>query len=245
MLDFTNKEMKLVYEVGNRGALPMNIEHASQIEQAERLAVMEERQRLARDLHDSVAQALYSITLYADAAHMAFSAGKQQVGLNHLQELRNLARETVQEMRLLIFELHPLELEKRGWVVVLRARLSAVEERSGLQIHYVVDGEKRLPLSVEGELYKIALEALNNVIKHANAQHLEIQIRFDDLAIRLEIKDDGVGFNPEQARQSGGMGLRGIEERVALLGGRLEIDSFPGMGTRLSVSIPSCVTGSF
>lgn len=179
------------------------------------------------------------MTLYADAARMALSAGKKEVTLENLHELRNMAHEAMLDMRLLIFELHPRMLEKEGLVAALHARLAAVEGRTGLQTDIDVEGERRLPLSMEEELYKIAQESLNNVVKHAKAQHLGVQLHFNDRSVCLELKDDGVGFDLEMARQNGGMGLRGIEERVERLGGKFEIESSPEKGTKLTIVIPS------
>ena len=214
------------------------IEHAQLHQQAEKLAVIEERQRLARELHDSVTQALYSVTLYADATCMALSAGKREVANEHLQELRNMAREAMMDMRLLIFELHPPVLEKEGLVTAVRTRLETVEARSGLQTILRVEGEeKRLPISIEEELYRIVQEALNNAVKHARARQVTIEFQYEDERFCLEVQDDGSGFDPAIAKQSGGMGLRGIEERVQRIGGQLVMESVLKKGTNLKVEI--------
>jgi PAS domain S-box-containing protein len=214
------------------------IEHVRLQDQAEQLAVLEERQRLARELHDSVTQALYSVTLYADAARMAFSAKKWEALETNLQEVRNMAREAMYDMRLLVFELRPFMLETEGLVPVLRARLAAVEDRAGLKTEVLVEGERRLPIAVEEELYRIAQEGLNNVVKHAAAKQVRINIHYDEDSVGLEMLDNGLGFEPEATDQSGGFGLQGIRERVQRLGGILEIESAPGKGTRLQVRVP-------
>jgi PAS domain S-box-containing protein len=198
-------------------------------------AIAAERGRLAQELHDSVTQALYSVTLYAEATRMAMSAGKQDVAAENLRELHKLAREAMIDMRMLIFELHPPMVEEEGLVAALQARLAAVESRAGLQTEIRVEGERRLPLPMEGELFWIALEAFNNVIKHARAQKVTVALQFDDQNVSLEITDDGVGFDPITTGESGGMGLQGIRERVQRIGGELEITSAPGQGTRLRV----------
>jgi signal transduction histidine kinase len=234
---FTVEDVRIVSLFADEATLI--IEHARLIRQAEQLAVLEERQRLARELHDSVTQALYSVNLYAGAARLALEAGKVDVTLDNLSELRATAREAMRDMRLLIFELHPLELEKEGLVAALRSRLAAVEGRAGVKTKISVEGEMRLPLPVEENLYKIAQECLNNIVWHAQAQHLNVNLRFDPQAVWLELEDDGLGFDPDKVGQSGGAGLRGIEERVARLDGILDIISSPGHGTRLSVKIPS------
>ena len=214
------------------------IENARLQEKAGRLAIVEERQRLARELHDSVTQALYSVTLYAEAARMALAAGKQEVAAENLRELHAMAREALFDIRLLVYELHPPILEGQGLAAALQTRLAAVETRVGLQIELRVDGGRRLSLSAEEEVYRIALEALNNVVKHARAQHVTVYLRFDDQRVYLEIVDDGLGYDPVRARESGGMGLRGMEERAQRLCGKLEILGVPGKGTTVKVEVP-------
>jgi len=233
---FTEADMRLMRLFADQAAI--SIEHAQLHQQAEKLAVIEERQRLARELHDSVTQAIYSVTLYADAARMALAAGKQEVVADHLQELRSMAREAMLDMRLLIFELHPPVLEKEGLAVAVQTRLETVEARSGLQSAFHVEGqETRLPLTIEENLYRIVQEALTNAVKHAKAQQVTVRLRFDDHHFGLEVSDDGVGFDPTHVRQSGGLGLRGIEERVQHIGGQLIMNSSPDKGTVLQVEV--------
>jgi PAS domain S-box-containing protein len=233
---FTEADIRLMGLFADQAAIA--IEHAQLHQQAEKLAVIEERQRLARELHDSVTQAIYSVTLYADAARMALAAGKQTVVAEHLRELRSMAREAMLDMRLLIFELHPPVLEKEGLAVAVQTRLETVEARSGLQSAFHVEGqERRLPLTIEEDLYRIVQEALTNAVKHAKAQQVTVRLRFGDHHFGLEVSDDGVGFDPTRARQSGGLGLRGIEERVQHIGGRLLVNSAPDEGTVLQVEV--------
>jgi PAS domain S-box-containing protein len=233
---FTDEDVQVMQLFAAQAAIA--IEHAQLHQQAEKLAVIEERQRLARELHDSVTQALYSVILYADATRMALSAGKQKVAAEHLQELRNMAREAMLDMRLLIFELHPPVLEKEGLMIAVRTRLETVEARSGLQTAFHVEGKEiRLPLSIEEELYRIVQEALNNAVKHAKAQQVAIEFLYEAERFCLEVRDDGIGFDPQIASQGGGMGLRGIEERVRRIGGQLTIESTQEEGTVLKVEI--------
>jgi signal transduction histidine kinase/ligand-binding sensor protein len=232
---FVKDDVRIVSLFANQAAI--NIEHARLNQQAGQLAVLEERQRLARELHDSVIQSLYSMALYADAAALALAASKQDVTISHLQELRSTARGAMHDMRLLIFELHPPVLEQEGLVTALRVRLAAVEARAGLQTELEVEGERRLPVGIEQELYRIAQEALNNVMKHAKAQHVTIRLQFTDTTVCLRVCDDGIGFDPLSARNTGGMGLHGFEERAAKVGGRVMVDSRPGQGTTVTVEI--------
>ena len=233
---FTEEDVRILGLLADVAAIA--IENARLQEKAGRLAIVEERQRLARELHDSVTQALYSVTLYAEAARMALAAGKQEVAAENLRELHAMAREALFDIRLLVYELHPPILEGQGLAAALQTRLAAVETRVGLQIELRVDGGRRLPLSAEEEVYRIALEALNNVVKHARAQHVTVYLRLDDQRVYLEIADDGLGYDPVRARESGGMGLRGMEERAQRLHGKLEILGVPGKGTTVKVEVP-------
>ena len=213
------------------------IENARLREQAEQLAVMKERQRLARELHDSVTQALYTVNLYANATQLALSSGKEDVATEYLHELINMAREAMLDMRLLIFELHPPVLEKEGLVTALQTRLEAVEARSGIQTNFYVEGERRLPLSVETELYRLAQEALTNAIKHAKAKNVAIRLQFSERRLSFEVRDDGVGFDLMTAKHSGGLGIQGMQERVKQIDGELMIESTPGKGTTVGVMV--------
>ncbi len=232
---FTENDVHILGLLADVAAIA--IENARLREKAKQLAIVEERQWLARELHDSVTQAMYSVTLYAEATRMALAAGKSDVAAENLQELQMMAREALFSIRLLIFELHPPILEGQGLAAALQVRLSAVESRAGLQAELRVDKSRRLPLAIEEELYRIALEALNNVVKHARAQHVIITLKFDDNRVYLEIADDGLGYDPAIAKGSGGMGLRGMEERAQRINAKLEMDSAPGKGTTLKVEV--------
>ncbi|WP_423223352.1 GAF domain-containing sensor histidine kinase [Candidatus Amarolinea aalborgensis] len=232
---FTEDDVPLMSVFANQAA--MAIEHARLQEQAEQLAVLAERQRLARELHDSVTQSLYSVTLYANAAALALAAGKVDVTAGYLQDLQETAQEGMRDMRLLIFQLHPPVLETEGLVAALQLRLAAVEGRAGLQTEFHVEGERRLPIAIEGDLYWIAQEALNNVRKHAAARHVAVHLYFTAATTSLEVVDDGVGFDPQAVPVEGRGGLRTIAERAARVGGRLTYESTPGEGTRVKVEV--------
>jgi signal transduction histidine kinase len=211
------------------------IDHARLSQQAEELAVLQERQRLARELHDSVTQSIYSIKLYAEAAIKLLKAGNATVAAEHLGELRETADEALNDMRLLVFELQPRWLEKEGLAVAIQARLDAVEKRTGVHTEFKVEGEGELPLTVTEELYHIAQEALNNVLKHAQAQRVQVHLQLDEKTARLEVYDDGVGFVPATGKGKGRPGLRGMQERAERIGAALKIDSSPGQGTHVRV----------
>jgi signal transduction histidine kinase len=232
---FVSDDIRIVSLFANQAAI--NIEHARLNQQAGQLAVLEERQRLARELHDSVVQSLYSMALYADAAALALAAGKQDVTVNHLQELRDTARSTMYDMRLLIFELHPPALEQDGLVTALRIRLATVEARAGVHAELKVEGERRLSIGIEQELYRIAQEALNNIMKHAQAQHVTIRLRFTDGTVWMQVHDDGAGFDSRSVQTTGGMGLQSFKARADKIGGRVTVNSLLGKGTTVTVNV--------
>jgi signal transduction histidine kinase len=180
---------------------------------------------------------LYSVTLLAEAAARLLIAGDSQTAAEHLRELRDTGQESLREMRLLIYELRPVALEKSGLADALRMRLEAVEARSGIKTELNIEGVEQLAYEAKEELYHIAQESLNNVLKHAHASRVQVNIRFHDKETCLEIVDDGVGFDLEQATRCGGMGLSGIAERAKKIGGKLLVDSAPGMGTRVKVEV--------
>ncbi len=234
---FSDEDVRVMTVFANQAAVA--IEHVRLQQQAEQFAVLEERQRLARELHDSVTQSLYSVTLYANAAALALAAGKEEATAGYLAELQETAQEGMRDMRLLIFQLHPPVLEAEGLVAALQTRLAAVEDRAGLQTQFRVEGERRLPIDIEEDLYWIAQEGLNNVRKHAAARHVSVHLHFTPSIVRLDVVDDGVGFDPEavSAEGRGSGGLRSIAERTARLGGKLVYKSRPDEGTRLSVEV--------
>lgn len=207
-----------------------------QADQAEALVIAQERNRLARDLHDSVAQTLYGLTLQAEAAGRQLEAGQQSAVQSKLAEMQESAQQTLLETRLLIYELRPPILEREGLIASLEARLEAVESRSGLTVQQSFPQTIDLPPKVETGLYRIAQEALNNVIKHAQADEVAIMLEVGNGRARLEISDDGIGFDLD-ASLRGGLGLTGMRERAEQIGGTLLIESAPREGTRILVEI--------
>jgi signal transduction histidine kinase len=215
------------------------IENARLYKQAQQLAVVEERNRLARELHDSVTQALYGITLHAEAAFRQLEAANPELANEQLIELRGTAQEALREMRLLIFELRPSVVEMQGLVPALRTRLEAVEERAGIQVEMNLDESLNLSDRVQNCLYRIAQEALNNALKHAMANQVIVNLSGSPSKVTLEIIDDGVGFNPEDAIEGGGLGLDGMIERAEVLNCELLIDSKPDQGTTIRIEVPN------
>jgi signal transduction histidine kinase/ligand-binding sensor domain-containing protein len=234
---FTSADLHLLNLFAQQAAIA--IENARLYEQAQQLAVMEERQRLARDLHDSVTQALYGMMLYSEAAAEELTLRQLDIVAEYLRELRQTAQEALAEMRLLIHELRPPVLAEEGLVPALQARLQAVEGRAGLKTEFSAEMEDRLPPQVEEGLYRIAQEALNNALKHAQASTIAVHLHHiaEEGVVILEITDDGTGFDPAAVAGKGGLGLSAMEERAAELGGRLTVESGTEGGTRVRLEV--------
>ncbi len=221
------------------GQAALAIENARLRSQAEQAAAFAERSRLARELHDSVTQSLYSITLYSEAVARMLASGAGSEAVEHLRELRATAQEALREMRLLIFQLSPPALDKGGLSGALQIRLDAVESRGGMKADLQVEGTENIEPRARQELYQVAQEALNNALKHARAQSVHVRLSFRDGGTSLEVVDDGCGFEPEKADKSGGLGLRGMRERVQQIGGSLSVESAPSAGTAIRVIVPA------
>ncbi|WP_160312241.1 histidine kinase [Streptacidiphilus albus] len=206
-----------------------------------RLAASLERTRLARELHDSISQALFSMTMHARAAQLAMTKAELDatgpLGRS-VAQLAELTRGTLAEMRALIFELRPGALAEEGLVSALRKQGAALTAREQVPIT-VVGPERRLDLGagVEEHLYRIALEALNNVVKHARAEQVAVHVTVEGGALRIVVSDDGAGFEPD-AEHSGSMGLSTMAERARAVGAQFIVTSERGNGTVVTVTLP-------
>lgn len=232
---FDVEEMTLLASIADQ--VGVAVEHARLYQQAEQLAVMEERERLARDLHDSVTQSLYSLTLFAEAGRRLIKAGDLERAEGYLARLGETAQDALKEIRLLVHELRPSALEREGLVGAIQQRLGAVERRAGVKAHLLVDDVIELPAPVEEGLYRTAQEALNNALKHAAATSVTVRICTIDGHVELAVADNGTGFEVDTACNGGGMGLANMQERVDKLGGTLRITSAPGEGTKVCVRV--------
>jgi PAS domain S-box-containing protein len=201
--------------------------------QAGELAAGEERAHLARELHDSVTQALFSMTLVSRSVEMLLERDPE-AARDQLAQLRDLQREALAEMRALIFELRPGNLEQDGLVRALKTHASALQGRLGLPIVVESDLTDRLPLSAEEILYRIAQEALHNVVKHAAAHQVRVDVRRQEGGVRLRVHDDGKGFDPDRV-PDGHLGLAGMRARAERVGARFSCESEVGAGTTVEV----------
>jgi nitrate/nitrite-specific signal transduction histidine kinase len=233
---FTAEERALLAAIADQVAV--TIENARLRAEAEQVAVLRERERLARDLHDSVTQSLYSLTLWIEAGLRSLRTRDLERIEEYLMRLGEGTRQAIRDMRLLVYELRPPVLEREGLVGALRERLDAVEKRSGIEARLIVEGHVECSIAVEKELYHIAQEALNNVLKHAAPATVTVHLHADDSSVELEIADDGSGFDGHEVADKGGMGLVNMRQRAEQLGGSLTVLSSPGQGTRVRVDVP-------
>ncbi|MGA2489097.1 MAG: histidine kinase N-terminal 7TM domain-containing protein [Anaerolineales bacterium] len=196
---------------------------------------LEERQRLVHDLHDSISQKLYGLVTLTEAAQASLETGST-VQAAELSRIGENARQALKEMRLFLFQMKPVDLEHAGLVAALHERLAAVEGRADIKARLLADDDIDLSLEKETMLYYIAQEALNNIMKHANASSVTILLKKRKASVSLEVMDDGCGFDPKITGK-GGMGLRIMQERVAKIDGKLFIKSVPGKGTKIIVTV--------
>ena len=213
------------------------VHNAREFTAAQDRAALEERRRLARELHDSVSQQLYGITLGVQSARH-FIDTDPSYATESLDYALSLARACQADMRALLFVLHPEALESAGLVEALTHHATAVGNRHGLAVELDLCAEPDLPLDGKEALYRIAQEALYNIVKHAQARKITLRLAQSREHIILEIEDDGVGFN-STAAFPGHLGLHSMRERALRLGGTVEIKSAPARGTSVRVSLPA------
>jgi signal transduction histidine kinase len=200
----------------------------------------EERLRLARELHDDTIQSLIALK---QRVQLAQKSVKDQASLSTLRELETLSEQTIENLRRMTRALRPIYLEDLGLVTALEMLARETSQNDSLHVGFQKSGEEqRLSREVELALYRISQEALNNVVRHSKAKHARLHITFGDQEITLEINDNGIGFqtpkSPTDFVPSGHFGLLGMRERADLIGGRLEVQSEAGNGTRLTVWLP-------
>ncbi len=225
-------------EAANQQLVVANKQLVAARQKEKELAIAEERVRLARELHDSITQSIYSVTLFAEAAAEWISSGNSETAVEQLHELRDTAQEALRELRLLIFELRRPALENSGLAAAVQARLEAVEARGGIDTELKVEGCEQTRPVVQSELYNIIQEALNNALKHAHANHVRVGLRFTEDLMAAEVWDDGIGFEPGVNSIGGGFGLLGMKERAQKIHAELQIESTPHLGTRITVCVP-------
>ncbi len=198
-------------------------------------AKLEERRRIARDLHDSVTQSLHSLVFSAETASEQAATGSNALG-EVLDLIKTSAWQALKEMRLLLYELRLMDLENVNLEEAVRVRLDAVEKRAGIRYEIRVSDDFRIPQIYSAELYPIVIEALNNSLKHARAEEISVHFQEKDGQAMIVIRDNGVGFDPAAA--TNGMGLRNMDERCRKINADLEIESTSGQGTVIRIILP-------
>ncbi len=228
----TEDKLRLIAAFANQAGV--TLENIRLYEQVQERAAFEERQHLARELHDSVSQALYSIVLGTHAARKQLSQPERAGAA--LEYVQHLSEAALAEMRALIFELRPDILEREGLAAALRKQVEALEVRHDLQAEYTEEGEPDVTFTAKQALYRIAQEVIHNITKHADAANVRVNLSQTSERVKLEVQDDGVGFDVQDF--PGHLGLKSMRERSTSLGGTFDVESAPGQGARVTVEIP-------
>jgi signal transduction histidine kinase len=232
---FTARHARLATAFAQQAAAA--IENARLYKEERAKAALEERQRLARELHDSVSQILYVIGLNAITAEALREREPARLGAV-LGDVLALAKAGLAEMRALIFELRPESLQQEGLVAALEKQTAAVRARYGMEVQAALPEEPDVALGIKEALYRIAQEALQNAAKHARPRAIHLSLEADTEHLVLRVSDDGKGFDPAQPFP-GHLGLRSMRERATAVGGTLEVESTPGAGTRVQARVPA------
>jgi two-component system NarL family sensor kinase len=235
--ELSPEDLRLLHTVGD--LLSIAIERARLYARSAQLGAAEERNRLAREIHDTLAQGLTGVALQLETADALLEAGADtaQVGQAIRQALA-LTRANLEEARRSVHDLRAAPLEGRTLAEALAALAEEWAKRGDVSIAFEATGGSRpLPVRIEAGLYRMAQEAITNVFRHAEARHITVELVTTPDQIRLAISDDGRGFDPAQVSPDR-LGLVGLNERARLLGGRVHLQSSLGTGTRLEVEIP-------
>jgi signal transduction histidine kinase len=233
---FTADDERLIEMLAAHAAIA--IENARLYERGRELTFIEERNRLARDLHDAVVQKLFGVVLGAQSAATLFDRDPE-AARGQMNRVQELTQDAIRELRSLIFQLRPPVVESDGLPAALGKQVQVLRTVYRQQIDLDVVGKPRLRPGVDDEVFRIAQEALHNALKHAAAERVEVHLEEGDGRLALSVRDDGVGFDPDASdHRSRRLGLTSMEERASSLGGTLVIDSTPGAGTRISLEVP-------
>jgi two-component system NarL family sensor kinase len=235
--ELSPEDLRILYTVGD--LLSIAIERARLFAKSVQLGAAEERNRLAREIHDTLAQGLSGIALQLETADALLDAGAEPERVARaVRQALELARASLKEARRSVLDLRAAPLEGRSLVEALSALAQEWQIQTGLPLAFeVVSGHRPLPVRIEMGLYRIAQEALANIARHAGASQVMLRLVSTPDLVRVTIEDDGRGFDPARV-PAGRYGLIGLNERAKLLGGTLRLDSSPGAGTCLEVEIP-------
>lgn len=234
--ELSPEDLKLLYTIGD--LLSIAIERARLFERSVQLGAAEERNRLAREIHDTLAQGLTAISLQLEAADALLEVNTNRAREAVLKAL-DLTRANLEEARRSVLDLRAAPLEGRSLSEALAALTGQISKDSKRKVEFeVIGGADDLPTRLESCLYRVAQEALNNAVRHSKAKHISVELIAAPTQVQLIIEDDGQGFDPAQI-PDGHYGLVGLNERVKLMGGTLHIKSSPESGTRIEVTLPA------
>src|SRR5919198_443969 len=234
--EFSDEDQRLIEMLAAQAAV--GFENARLLERSRELNIGEERNRLARELHDAVSQKLFGLVLNAEAASTLLARDPAGAA-EQVARLGALAQEALEELRGLIFELRPASLEEEGLAATLRKHVDMLRRVHGRDVELRITGAAKTAPEMESEVLRIAQEALNNALRHADAERIELRLQGPDGRFTLTVADDGIGFDPAapglRARR---LGLTSMEERARALGGTLAVVSRPGDGTTVTLEVP-------
>lgn len=240
---FDEEDLAVVQTIAEQVAVALENARLFEAERHLRdLSIAEERNRMAREIHDTLAQGFMGILMHLRAMQGAADADTART---HLTEAEVLARESLQEARRSVWNLQPRRLEGKGLADALEAEVAGLERRAPLSAVLVTEGDlKRLSPATEAALLRVAQEAFHNITKYARASHVQVQLSVADGSVEMVVADNGVGFDPAAVRKErpgydGGFGLRGMADRAHALGGTFTIEAAPGVGCRIIVRVPS------
>ena len=233
---FSDADERLIVLLAAHAAIA--IQNARLHERSRELSIVEERNRLARELHDSVTQQLFGVVLAAESAGELLARGDAGA-VDQVARVQGLARAAMDELRAVVFELRPASLEAEGLGQALRKHVDVLRRVSGRAIELRVASPPPLGAAASGQVFRIAQEALQNALRHANAERIEVCLQDGGGRLVLSVADDGRGFDAGAAAVRGRrLGLTSMEERATELGGRLAIDAHPGEGTTVRLEVP-------
>ena len=235
--EFSDADQALIETFAAHAALAL--ENARLHERSRELSIVEERNRLARELHDAVTQKLFGVVLAAESGAALLS--QDQAGAEvQLALARDLAREAMEELRSVIVHLRPAALESQGLAEALGKHVEVLRRVHRRAIALTVQGDAPVAAAIEGDVFRIAQEALHNALRHADASRIDVALRSEPGRLELSVRDDGVGFEPHAAGlRSRSLGLTTMVERARAAGGELKVDSAPGAGTTVRLDVVS------
>jgi signal transduction histidine kinase len=236
--EFSAEDQELIELLAAHAAIAVT--NARLYERSRELSILDERNRLALELHDVLSQKLFALALAAESADTLLDIDHEEARAQ-LQRLRELTQEALEELRYLILELRPPELERDGLGTTLRKHVEVLRRVQSGRPELDIDVRGQVPAEPDRdrELLRIAQEALNNAIRHSDASRVELRLEADDGLLVLEIRDDGAGFDPDApALRASRLGLTSMEHRAQRVSGRLQIVSSPGAGTTVRLEAP-------